>query len=228
MEVKMIRYIHKQCNVSGWLSSSECQDPSKVGVMMKVAEDEFKIFPEEIQLDPTMIKLISCLNAKVAFTMVSKTTATVFRQISPYQKEIVIQPHGIRIAVVESLDDVIYLASAKKLSGFSCLVRREEVFLVWSNAIENILPHGAESEKLLVETVDFPSFCIENSRLIVLVVWRGRKYTSLHDTTSRDTICNDTICNDTTCHDTAHNDSRTFLPGSHISTPNEYASPYLR
>jgi hypothetical protein len=216
MEIKMIRYIHKQCNVSGWLSSSECQDSSKVGVMMKVAEDEFKRFPEE--LDPAMIKLMSCINAKVAFTMVSKTTATLFRHISPYQNEIVVQPHGIRIAIVESLDDIMYLASTKKLKGFSCLVRREEIFLVWSHAIENILPHGAESEKLLVQTVGSPSVAPSNSGLNILVVWRGRKHTSLYDATSRDTACNDST----------RNVSRKSLTWSHTSKHNENASPYLQ
>jgi hypothetical protein len=199
MESKMIRYIHKQCTASGWLSSSDCHDPSKVGVIMKLEDDQCKVFPEE--LDPMMMEIICCLDARVALTMASNTTATLFRQISPYQTEIVVQPHGIKIPIVESLDEVLYLASAKKLKGYSCLVRREGIFLVWSNSIENILPHGAESEKLLMETVHFPSFALKKSRLIAPVV--GRRLTSASS------------------YDTTVHDSRCFSPISHTSIRNE-------
>jgi len=99
------------------------------------------------------IEAINSIDAAIAFTMASEITATLFRQMSPYQSEILVQPQGIRIPIVESFEDVIHLGSNNQIRGYSCIVRREKAILVWSSSVENILPHGAELEKLLLETV---------------------------------------------------------------------------
>lgn len=143
--------MHKQCESSGWLNRHECPDPSLVGVMIKLAYDNHSIHPPT--LHPTIIETINSIDAAIAFTMVSEITAILFRQMSPYQSEILIQPQGIRIPIVESFADVIQLARTDQMRGFSCIIRSERMILVWSNSVENILPHGAELEKLLLETV---------------------------------------------------------------------------
>jgi hypothetical protein len=61
------------------------------------------------------------------------------------------------VPIVETLEDVIYLATTKKLKGSACVVRREKIILVWSESVENFLPHGAELERVLLETVSFTS-----------------------------------------------------------------------
>jgi hypothetical protein len=147
----MIRYMHKQCESSGWLSCHECLDPSMVGVMIKQANNSRSIHPPT--LHPMTIEAAGSIDAAIVFTMASEITAALFRQMSPYQSEILVQPQGIRIPIVGSFKDVVNLATAQKLRGSSCIVRNERVILVWSNLVENILPHGAELEKLLLETV---------------------------------------------------------------------------
>jgi len=147
----MVRYIHKQCESSGWLNRHECPDPSIIGVIIKLAHDQRSIYPPT--LHPMTIEAINSIDAAIAFTMASEITATLFRQMSPYQSEILVQPQGIRIPIVESFEDVIHLGSNNQIRGYSCIVRREKVILVWSSSVENILPHGAELEKLLLETV---------------------------------------------------------------------------
>jgi hypothetical protein len=122
-----------------------------VGIMMKLADHRWSVEPANLHEDT--IQAIDSLDAVIAFTMVSEITATLFRQISPYQTEIVIQPRGIKIPIVNTLEDVFYLATTKRLDGSACLVRRQRVVLVWSNMVESILPHGAEVEKLLLEAV---------------------------------------------------------------------------
>jgi hypothetical protein len=122
-----------------------------VGVMIKLAHHQQSIHPPE--LHPMIIAAVNSIDAAIAFTMASEITGTLFRQMSPYQSEILVQPQGIRIPIVESLDEVIHLASTDQIRGASCIVRSERVILVWSNSVENILPHGAELEKLLMETV---------------------------------------------------------------------------
>lgn len=85
--------------------------------------------------------------------MASEITATLFRQMSPYQSEILVQPQGIRITVVESFEDTVRLLIADQIRGSPCILRSERVILVWSNSVENILPRGAELEMLLLETI---------------------------------------------------------------------------
>jgi hypothetical protein len=147
----MVRYMHKQCESSGWLNHHDCPDPSAVGVMIKLAHYQHSIHPPT--LHSKTVEAINTIDAAIAFTMVSEITATLFRQMSPYQSEILVQPQGIRIPVVETFEEVIQLASTNQIRGSACIIRSERIILVWSNSVENILPHGAELEKLLLETV---------------------------------------------------------------------------
>ena len=147
----MVRYMYKQCESSGWLNRHDCSDPSTVGVMIKLPHDQHSIHPPT--LHSMIIEAVNSVDAAIAFTMASEITATLFRQMSPYQTEILVEPQGIRIPIVESLDNIIQLANTNQIRGSACIVRSERVILVWSNSIENILPHGAELEKLLLETV---------------------------------------------------------------------------
>jgi hypothetical protein len=147
----MVRYLHKQCKQSGWLNDLENTDPNMVGIMMKLVDHSRSVEP--ISLHADIIQAIDSLDGVIAFTMVSEITTALFRQISPYQTEIVIQPRGIKIPIVDTLEDVVYLSTTKRLIGSACLVRKHRFVLVWSNMVESILPHGAEVEKLILEAV---------------------------------------------------------------------------
>jgi len=147
----MGRYMHKQCESTGWLNHHECPDPSMLGVMIKLGHNQHSIHPST--LHPMTILAINVIDAAIAFTMASEVTSTLFRQMSPYQSEILVQPQGIRIPIFESLEDVMQLDSKILIGDYSCIVRRERIVLVWSNTVDNVLPHGSEVEKLLLETV---------------------------------------------------------------------------
>jgi hypothetical protein len=158
----MVRYMHKQCESSGWLNSQQCPDPSVVGVMIRRASDQQTIHPPS--LNPMTIETIHSIDCGIAFTLTSEITATFFRQMSPFQSEISVQPQNIKIPIVETFEDLIYLATTKRLTGTVCVVRKERIILVWSESIESILPHGAEVERLLLETVSFFFFNIPISQ----------------------------------------------------------------
>ena len=143
--------MHKQCENSGWLNRHNSPDPSAVGVMIKLGKDELARHPPT--LNPTVIAAFEGIDASIAFTMSSDITASLFRQMSPYQTDIVIQPHGILIPIVQSMQQVADLVNANQMKGNACIVKNERVVLVWTDSIENLLPHGAELEKLLIETV---------------------------------------------------------------------------
>ena len=149
----MVRYMHKQCESSGWLNSQQCPDPSVAGVVIKRALDQHSFHPPA--LNPMTIETVNSIECGIAFTLTSEITATFFRQMSPFQTEMFIQPQNIKIPIVESLEDLVYLATTKRLAGTVCVIRKERIILVWSESVESILPHGAEVERLLFETVSF-------------------------------------------------------------------------
>lgn len=147
----MVQYIHKQCENSGWLNRHNAPDPSAIGVMMKLGNGELARQPST--LNPIVIEAFESLDASIAFTMSSDITALLFRQMSPFQTEIVIQPHGILIPIVQSLQHVVDLANAHQMTGNACIVKNERIVLAWTKTVESLLPHGAELERLLMETV---------------------------------------------------------------------------
>lgn len=147
----MVQYMHKQCERSGWLSNHDSPEPSSIGVMLKLGSDALVRHPPT--LNSTVIAAFESIDASIAFTMSSVITASLFRQLSPYQTDIVIQPQGIIIPVVESLQQVVDSADTSHMRGNACIVKNEKIILVWTDSVENLLPHGAELEKMLMETV---------------------------------------------------------------------------
>ena len=103
-------------------------------------------------MNEQMIIAIRSIGLPVAFTMSSDITSTVFAQISPYQTEIVIQPRGNRIPIVNSLQDVPARCFEIK-QNHACLVREENIVLLWANTVEDTSPHGSDVEQMLMETV---------------------------------------------------------------------------
>lgn len=65
--------------------------------------------------------------------------------------------------VVESLQQVTDLANAGQMKGNACIIKNEKIVLVWTDSVENLLPHGAELERLLVDTVRFHNPSLENA-----------------------------------------------------------------
>src|ERR1700712_220378 len=105
----MIQYLHKQCETSGWLNRYDSPDPTAVGVMMKMGTKELARHPQT--LNSRIIAAFERIDASAAFTMSSDITTSLFRQMSPYQTDVTIQPHGIRIPIVESVQQLLDLAN---------------------------------------------------------------------------------------------------------------------
>jgi hypothetical protein len=99
-----------------------------------------------------MMTAIRSIGLPVAFSMSSDITSTVFSQISPYQTELVIQPRGTRIPIVDSLPG-IPARSFEIRQSFACLVKEENIVLILANTAESALPHGRDVEQMLMETV---------------------------------------------------------------------------
>jgi hypothetical protein len=146
----MARYIHKQCASAKWLDPTELSDTSTLGVGIRLPDGSFSYEPST--LNPTVTAAIQALNPAVAVTMASEITAAVFRQLSPYQSELQVQPRGIRIPIVESLDSMQDSINNIK-NTFVCIVRREKIVLVWMSAVESILSHGTDIEAKLLASV---------------------------------------------------------------------------
>jgi hypothetical protein len=118
-----------------------------IGVAVRLPNNAF--FNEPPTLNRLVVDAIKNINPAVAFTMSSEITAAVFRQLSPFQDEIVIQPRGIQIPVIESFS-ALSTGYNPIFNNFVCLVRKEKVVLVWAASVEGILSHGSHIETKLL------------------------------------------------------------------------------
>jgi hypothetical protein len=147
----MVRYMHKQCQTSGWLRHHDCTDPSVLGVIMKLGKSQNAIHPPT--LNSRTIEAFESINATIAFTMSSKITDALFCHMSPYQTEVSIQSLGIKLPIIDSFEQIVHLSKLGNITGSCYIIRGARVILVWSDSVQNLLPHGAELERLIVETV---------------------------------------------------------------------------
>jgi hypothetical protein len=132
----------------------DCPDPSMIGVVLKSQVGGTSIYPP--WLNTTITEATESLNASVIITMVSEVTAVLFDQLSPFQHEITLHPSGLSIPIVECFEDVRQLSTSKQPERTACLVRKYGILLVWTAAVENILPQARELEKLLREELSLP------------------------------------------------------------------------
>jgi hypothetical protein len=119
-----------------------------------------------------VVDVIKNISLAVAFTMSSEITAAVFRQISPYQDEIVIQPRGIRIPIFESFN-ALSTGHSTIFNSFVYLVKKEKVALVWAPSVESVLPHGSDIESKLLGWVSLSPNQSAKRELILLYRCRG-------------------------------------------------------
>jgi hypothetical protein len=132
----------------------DCPDPSMIGVVLKSQDGGTWIYPP--WLNTTITETTESLNASVIITMVSEVTAVLFHRLSPFQREITLHPSELSIPIVESFEDVVQLSTSKQLERRACLKRKYGILLVWTAAVENILPQARELEKLLREELGLP------------------------------------------------------------------------
>lgn len=121
-----------------------------IGVAVRLPNKTF--ISEPPALNRLVVDAVKNINPAAAFTMSSEITAGVFRQLSPFQDEVVIQPRGIRIPVVDSFE-TLSTEHNSVFSSFACLMRKEKVVFVWSPSVEGILSHGSHIESKLLSWV---------------------------------------------------------------------------
>lgn len=147
---KAAHHLHQQCEASKWLEESNCFNSAVLGVAIRRPDDDYTFEPAS--MEQRMMTAIRCIGLPVAFSMSSDITSTVFTQISPYQTELVIQPRGTRIPIVDSLLS-IPSRSFEIRQSLACLVKEENVVLLLANTAESALAHGRDVEQMLMETV---------------------------------------------------------------------------
>ncbi len=125
-----------------------------IGVVLKSQDGGTSIYPPWLNI--SLAEATQSLNASVIFTMASEVTAELFPRLSPDQHEVILQPSGIIIPIVESFEDIRRLSTSQYLQETACLVRIHGVILVWTVAVENVLPQARELEKLLREELELP------------------------------------------------------------------------
>lgn len=150
MEMDGLCYLYKQCEASKWLEESGCFNSAVLGVAIRRPDEDYAFEPAS--MDQQMMTAIRSIGLPVAFSMSSDIASTVFTQISPYQTELVIQPRGTRIPVINSLQ-AIPARSFEIKQSLACLVKEENIVLILANTVESALPHGAHVEQMLMETV---------------------------------------------------------------------------
>lgn len=151
----MARYILRQGANNGWFDAADEKLSSlrnaKTAVAIRRSHGDYTFEPSNVSLG--LSSAIGRLNVTVAFTMCSEITTATLRNLHPTQTHLNIPIAGARIPVVSSLSE-IYPELGDTLSTTACVVRRENLVLVWSDAIESILHVGAEVEAQLLSMVN--------------------------------------------------------------------------
>ncbi len=142
--------LYKQCEESKWLEESGCYNSAVLGVAICRRDEDYAFEPASMKQE--MMAAIRNIGLSVTFTMSSDITSRVFSQISPYQTELVIQPRGTRIPIVDSLR-AIPARGLEIRQTMACLVKEENVVMILANTVESVLRQGADVEQMLMETV---------------------------------------------------------------------------
>ncbi|PMD21641.1 hypothetical protein NA56DRAFT_625597 [Hyaloscypha hepaticicola] len=82
--------------------------------------------------------------------MSSNITAGIMELINPFQKSLTIEQTGHRIPIVASLSDV---TPEMAIYGRACILRNEQLILVWSTSSETIMDVGSDVEMQLYTLV---------------------------------------------------------------------------
>jgi hypothetical protein len=93
---------------------------------------------------------------EVAFTMRTDMINGLFESWDDGQTELRLKD-GSQLQFVESLATVASM-SIKKFQ-YACLVREEQIVLIWHDDLQQIIPHATRLEEKLLSLVSLGSFC---------------------------------------------------------------------
>lgn len=139
----------------GWTRRSRHQPQSEDDCFTCVAVREFSSLDIDYVLEPANVDLqvyeaILRLRDTAVLSIVSEVTDLAFDLVKPGQRYLQVNSSGARIPIVESLDDVnVHLTSAAR----ACLVRQQNVMLVWSEDVFSLVNIGQEVQEDLMGLV---------------------------------------------------------------------------
>jgi hypothetical protein len=151
--LEIAQLLHEECIASIWLEPLECSNPALLGVAVRGPNNDYTFEPAF--MDQKMKTAVEQIGHPVVFSMSSEFTSSLFRfsqKMSPYQTELIIQPRGTKIPVIDSLDNITSRIKEIKES-FACLVKDESIALIWANNAENAKARGSDFEQMMMETV---------------------------------------------------------------------------
>ena len=96
-----------------------------------------------------LVAAVQDLGEAAVLTMSSNITAGIMEMINPFQKSLIEQT-GHRIPIVASLSDV---TPEMGNYGRACILRNEQLILVWSTSSETIMDVGSDVELQLYTLV---------------------------------------------------------------------------
>ena len=161
---QMTKYLHKRCTQHKWLEppSEELNvdslpggpGTSCLGVMLRRSPGSYA--SEPLNISSELLGAVQRLGAPVAFTMSSEVTEMLFQQITPLQTEVLLDPLGTALPIVNSINDICTRKSSVSQDDFMCACRQERLVLVWSDSAQGLVGHGGDVETKLVGLVRTP------------------------------------------------------------------------
>lgn len=108
---------------------------------------------EPVDVSSILFAAVQKLNVEVAFTMSTESTFVILQTLKPYQTELGL-PNGSQLQIIDSMADIV-LGSASRVKKFqyACLIRKEQILLVWHDDLHQILPHAADIESKLLALI---------------------------------------------------------------------------
>ncbi|KAL5327520.1 hypothetical protein ACEPPN_005219 [Leptodophora sp. 'Broadleaf-Isolate-01'] len=146
---QMSQAISQRATLLRWFDAPDvkfaAQGHSPTCVAIKGTESEYIFEPANVH--PALSKSILALDESAVLTMSSQITSGVIGMLNPQQKSLVVDQNGHRLPILPSLDEV---TSAISYSARACIVRKEQLVLVWSDSPETILDVSHDVEKQLL------------------------------------------------------------------------------
>ncbi|TKA62651.1 hypothetical protein B0A49_06523 [Cryomyces minteri] len=148
----MVKYLYGRVSSSLWLPAPGIATRHDCyGVLLRKTRGVYVCEPSDVA--PVLLAAVQKLNVEVAFTMSTETTHVIFSTLKPHQTDLRLGD-GSQVQVVESMADIA-MGSSNKIKKFqyTCLVRREQVLLVWHDDMQKVLPHAADIEGKLLALI---------------------------------------------------------------------------
>jgi len=146
----MVGYLGSRVCASGWApppSVSRLSPEDCFGVLLRKSRGQYVCSDN---ISPVLLSAVQRLNVGVAFTMRPDMLEGILSSLLPSQKSL-IMTDGSQVQVVSSLVSVA-AATVKKFQ-YCCILKQEQLLLVWHDDLDQILVHATRLEEKLLSLV---------------------------------------------------------------------------